>query len=225
MADALVFDLDDTLFAERDFVASGYRAVARHIAGSSGRREHEVFDYMMRVFEAHGRERVLESVMDRFMDSSASVSGLVDVYRRHMPAIRLFAGYREILTQLRSEFKLGILTDGLHEVQKRKVEALGLSELMDAIVYTWEYGSELEKPHPFGFGLILARLGAAASGSLFVGDNPRKDGRGAHNAGMRFIQVAAEDGRERTEGDPAQEKADFVIKNLHELPVILQQAR
>ncbi len=224
MTDALIFDLDDTLYAERDFVASGYRAVARHVAAGTGWPEQSVFDHMMAAFDAHGRGKVLAAVIDRFMDSSASVSELVDVYRHHSPAIRLSAGYGELLKRLHTQFKLGILTDGLPEVQRRKVAALGLSELVDAIVYTWDFGPELEKPHPFGFGLILARLGALASGSLFIGNNPGKDGRGAHSAGMKFIQIAAEEDKQSTECGPAQDEADFVIKSLHELPGILEMA-
>ena len=224
MIDALIFDLDDTLYVERDFVASGYRAVARHIALCYRWPEEIVFDRMMGVFNTDGRGKVLEVAAHEFIGSSASVSELVDIYRRHSPSIQLAPGYEALLERLHLEFRLGILTDGMPEVQRRKIAALRLERLFDAIVYTWESGSELEKPHPFGFGLILDVLGVPPSRSVFIGDNPYKDGRGAHNAGMRFIRVLSGEDTGRSEGCHTEEKADFVVSNLYELPGILQHA-
>ncbi len=225
MIDALVFDLDDTLYPEHKFVASGYRAVAHHVASRYGGPEDVVFARMMAVFRSCGRDKVLDTVVEEFTDFSAPVSELVEVYRNHKPEIRLPSGYCELLGRLRRESRLGILTDGLPEVQKRKIGALGLQELVDAVVYTWEYGREFEKPHVFGFGKILAALGAGTRCSVFIGDSVQKDGRGALDAGMRFIHVAAEGNNSANKRRAAGVQADFVIDNLHELPVVLQLAR
>ncbi len=225
MIEALIFDLDDTLYVEGDFVASGYRAVAHHIALRYSLPEDRVFDEMMATFDAQGREKVLVAAKDRFMDSSVSVAELVDVYRGHSPTIQLLPGYAELLERLRDDFKMGIVTDGLPEVQKRKIQALRLEEMMDSIVYTWEYGPEREKPHPFGFGLMLATLGTSPSNALYIGDNPDKDCRGAHGAGLQFVQVVARANTEEAATVIPNERADFAINNLHELPGILQLSR
>ncbi len=224
MINALIFDLDDTLYDESEFVEGGYRAVASYYARHRGLPEERVFIEMMETFKTERREKVFEMVLARFLNSSDSIKEMVDVYRRHTPTIRLLPGYEELLRRLHSEYHLGIITDGLPEVQKLKVEALRLEETMDKVVYTWEYGPELQKPHPFGFQLMLDSLGIDPVEALFIGDNPRKDCRGAHNAGLRFVKVnTLERGENSAAGDPA-ETADFAINNLHALPALLQRS-
>ncbi len=224
MIEALVFDLDDTLYPEIEFVRGGYWAVARHVASRTRWTEDAVFRRLMTVFNTQGRAMVLSTVIDEFAGTSTSIDELVDVYRRHMPSIRLFDGYEDFLKRLHHDLKLGVLTDGLPEVQRRKVEALRLKEMVDAVIYTWDYGPELEKPHPQGFERITRALDVSPAESVFIGDNPLKDGQGARNAGMRFIQVFHEDTKSRSNGDSTEAKSDGTVRNLLELPCILQLA-
>ncbi len=91
---------------------------------------------------------------------------------------------------------------------------------MDSIICTWEYGQEREKPHPYPFCLQLACLQVQPEEALFVGDNPEKDGRGAHDVGMRYVQL---------QKSPSQadficgRQPDFVIESLLQLPNLLRQ--
>lgn len=224
MIEALIFDLDDTLYRERDFVLSGYRAVARHVALRGSWSEDTVFAEMAFTFEAAGREEVFGRLMERFPGSAASVLELVDVYRKHSPEIHLPQGYDELLKRLSGDFKLGIITDGHPEVQRRKVQALALGDTVRHILYTWDHGRSKEKPHPLGFSLMLGSLKADPSNALFIGDNPVKDGVGAHGAGMRFIQVAGGEKKTDRQTDSFSRSAsDFFIANLFELPGLLQR--
>jgi putative hydrolase of the HAD superfamily len=223
MIRALIFDLDDTLYREKDFVRSGYRAVAQHVAKAYKCKFERVFSTMMNTLSTHGKEMVLPVLKDRFLDPSIPLTELVGIYRIHRPAICLFPGYLKLLKALGNSYRLGIITDGLPEVQKRKVRALDLENLMDNIVYTWEYGREKEKPHPYPFSLMLTTLQAKADSSLFIGDSLGKDCRGAHEAGMRCVQV----GSPSSSGNPSVgaegKQPDFIIESLHQLPEILQQ--
>ena len=221
MIEALIFDLDDTLYPEFEFVAGAYEAVARHIESKFGCRGDDVLSAMISTFRALGRDKVFSMVLDRFLDSSVEVSELVEVYRRHMPSLRLSPRCEDLLRSLRRKFKLGVITDGLPEVQKRKVRSLNLHRLVDRIIYTWEFGRELEKPHPFCFSLMLDLLQSATSRSVFVGDNLDKDWKGARGVGMKFVHILPEhaDGRSRLESD---EEPEFVIRDLCELPQVLR---
>jgi len=223
MIEALIFDLDDTLYTEYDFVVSGYRAVAHEVALRRGRPEEQVFSDMLTTFKCEGRGKVLEMVANRYSDSSLSVAEMVEIYRRHQPAIQMPVGYDNLLRRFRHDYKLGIITDGLPEVQMRKVQALHLGSAVDKIIYTWEHGREMEKPHPFSFRLMLDSLGTSHTGALFIGDNPHKDCRGAHNAGMRFVQVAKGGGAGEAAIYGQDGVADFAINTLHELPDVLRQ--
>jgi len=223
MIQALIFDLDDTLYPERDFVLSGYRAVAHHVADRYGFSFDEAFSTMMEALDTLGRQRVFPSLLMRLPDASVPLAELVEVYRQHRPAIRLFPGYPALLKDLSSQYRLGIITDGLPSVQERKVQALGLEDMVEKIIYSWEYGSEREKPHPLSFSLMLESLQTDPKSALVVGDNPEKDGRGAHGVGMPYAQVwhPASNACQTDEVGP--NAAEFVMDSLFQLPHILRQ--
>jgi putative hydrolase of the HAD superfamily len=220
---ALVFDLDDTLYIEEDFVKSGYRAVAQRLDEIGCCASEAAFEVMIETLETQGRQMVFPALLEAQPSISLSIQDLVEIYRQHTPSIELFPGYMELLKQLRRTHKLGIITDGLPEVQKRKVLALGLSGAMDSILFTWEYGSERQKPHPMPFSMMLDYLGVEPRAALYVGDNPEKDCRGAHGIGMWAALVKRPSRSGGRLGVFPQEKPEFLIETLHELPQILRQ--
>jgi putative hydrolase of the HAD superfamily len=222
MIRAIVFDLDNTLYRERDFVTSGFRAVVQYLADTYGYCVQRLLPAMMTTLEEEGRKAVFDMLRDKFLDSSIPISELVDVYRRHSPSIRLYSGYSGLLKWLARNHKLGIITDGLPEVQQKKVQALRLQSLMDCIVYTWEFGVEKEKPHPFPFSLMLESLGADPDSVLFVGDNPDKDCRGAHGAGMKYAQLQT-CGLGDQDSCSGLDAPEFTIDTLFQLPQILRK--
>jgi putative hydrolase of the HAD superfamily len=218
MIRALVFDLDDTLYCERDFVCSGFLAVAQRMAAVCGADCADIHDFMLAELSAAGRGQVLPAILRRFPDCGFELPDLVSIYRNHVPAIRLFDGCRDLLVRLRKSYRLGLLTDGNPQVQRAKCGALGLGDLFDQMIFTWDFGQEREKPHPFPFRLMLDRLAAAASQALFIGDNIEKDCRGARSVGMKSIRVR----KQGTERFPeCGEDADAVIDSLTQLPFIL----
>jgi putative hydrolase of the HAD superfamily len=162
---------------------------------------------------------VLPRVIERF-NLSVRLEDLVAAYRTHTPEIRLYAGYEGLLREFRKKYRIGIVTDGIPEVQQRKCRALGLAGAVDSIVCTWEYGKEKEKPHPHSFRLILGSLRVQPAEALFIGDSMEKDCRGAHDAGMKCALVARQPG---VRSVPGAGEADFVIGSLFQLPQVLRQ--
>ena len=126
MIRALLFDLDDTLYREADFVASGFRAVAERMAAICRVPSEEIHRQMMDTLAGGGRRKVMPDVLERYPGSGFGLTDLVGIYRGHTPAIRLFTGYGQLLARLRESYRLGIVTDGTPEVQKSKCAALGL---------------------------------------------------------------------------------------------------
>jgi len=218
---ALIFDLDDTLYREIDYVASGYRAVSRYAATKSGCSFAEIYKTMMDTLASQGRHQAMKTVLERYLHAKASIGELVQVYRQHHPEIRLFSGYGSLLQKLRRRYRTGIITDGLPEMQRRKTEALGLGDVVDQIVYTWEFGVDREKPHSLPFLLMLSRLDASPSDSIFIGDNFTKDCEGARQVGMASILVRRADEADR---EDRLERPSHIIDSLLELSEILRKA-
>src|SRR6267143_468241 len=117
---AVIFDLDDTLYPERSYVLSGFRAVARWIETQTGARAAEVYQSL------HGLccQGVRGNTFDRWLAmqglSPDLAHEMVDVYRAHRPEIDLFPGVRRTLQRLQPAARLGLLTDGYREVQQAK---------------------------------------------------------------------------------------------------------
>ena len=134
---AVVFDLDDTLYGERAYVRSGYRAVAEKLRGLSGRDE--PFDaWLWRRFLAGEATGALDALNDQFRLglSSDQIAELVRVYREHRPAIRPYDGLPALLGRLHERYQLALLSDGFLPAQKLKLEALKLERFFDAVVFT-----------------------------------------------------------------------------------------
>ena len=232
MIQAILFDLDDTLYPENEFVLSGYRAVARETALRGECEYNDAVDCMQTAFYAAGRKEVFPGLLARFPGLCMTLEDMVRVYREHIPEICLFPGYGSLLEEFGKKYHLGMITDGLPYVQRGKVSALGIEELFEKIIYTWDYGEERQKPHLYPFALMLESLRITPESALFVGDNPEKDGRGALDAGMVYVRVkhpGNEIGRcprlfIDADGDDCAPMADyFVIESLLQLPDILLQ--
>jgi putative hydrolase of the HAD superfamily len=223
MLQALVFDLDDTLYVERHFVMSGYRAVARYLENEGCCPFERAFSIMVDAFDASGRQAVFPTLLEQHPRISLSIAELVAIYRKHEPAIHLYPGYLQLLRKLSRDYRLGVITDGLPAVQERKIRALGLQNIMNRIIYTWEYGSEKEKPHPLSFSLMLDFLRAGPDATIYIGDNPEKDCKGAHGVGMKFAQVRRPYSRDDDWHARAEEPPEFVLDTLFQLPDILQR--
>ena len=217
MIEAILFDLDDTLYSEKEFVVSGYKTVARKVAATNGCDFTAAFEYMMYSLQTAGRRTVFSDLLAYFPTIPFTINDLVWTYREHIPIIELMPGYRKLLQQLRKNYRLGIITDGLPVTQRNKVSALGIEGLFDRIIYSWDYGQEREKPHPHSFTLMAEFFRLPPKSMLFIGDNTEKDGRGAEGAGMKYIRVMSPP----DETIPCAD-GEKIIGNLLQLPQVLK---
>lgn len=188
---AVLFDLDDTLYDEITFVLSGFRAVSAYLANRFKVNEREVFSTMIEILKKEGRGKIFDRMLERYgLYSSHLVEELVKVYRLHIPTISLYPDVQPTFRALkRHGVKLGIITDGLHTVQKRKVTALGLQNLVDIIIYTDELGREYWKPHPLAFQQAVTMLGIKPAEAIYVGNDPAKDFAGPNSIGMFSVHL------------------------------------
>ncbi len=187
---AVVFDLDDTLFRERDYVRSGFAAVADALRGRLGTRA-EYERWMWRRF-ASGKTRDVFDALSRHYRlglSPARIAELVEVYRRHSPAIRPCRGVTGLLERLRRRhLRLALLTDGYLPAQQLKLDALGLAGWFDAIVLAERLGRDAWKPSPRGFHAVRRKLRTPHHACAYVADNPAKDFLAPNRLGWLSVQ-------------------------------------
>lgn len=220
MIRAVLFDLDDTLYREDDFARSGFGVVARELEARGVGCQADLRGRLQAIHATEGRERVLDKLAARVGFPAAWVPGLVERYRAHVPAIALAPDAARALARLRGRYRLGCVTNGWAAVQRRKIEALGLATVLDAVVVADELGRRHWKPSPLPFLRCCDRLGVGPAESVHVGDDPERDVRGARNAGIASVRL-------RRGGDDAgagDVRPDFEVASLDELEPLLRPA-
>ena len=173
---AVVFDLDDTLYPEHDYVLSGFQAVSRWSAENLGIDADTAFDELAEFHRAGVRGDTFDRWLHKHgLRAETWTLQLVDVYREHKPRLACFPEVPAVLAELRKSYSIGLVSDGYLEVQRRKLEGLGLFTSFDAIVFSDELGRDAWKPSTRPFREILRRLRVDAHQAVYVADNPLKD--------------------------------------------------
>jgi putative hydrolase of the HAD superfamily len=224
--DAILFDLDDTLYPEREYVRSGMGAVADWAHAQFGCDRDQTASELWQLFEAYGSGTVFDRwLLQRGLNVADCVPKMVEVYGGHEPTIVLYTGVRELLARLRDKYRLAIVTDGLLGTQTRKVAALGIERCFDAIVYSDVLGREYWKPSVRPYEMALQQLAVCACDAMYVADNPAKDFRGARELGMRTVRVRYEMGlRCRDEAPDDRHAPDTEITDLRMLEEVIDGA-
>jgi putative hydrolase of the HAD superfamily len=190
---AVGFDLDYTLWDQGHFAESFFGSIAWELGGRLGCRGDRV-ERVLRSTLAQltmGHPRVFDEALRRMgVEDPGLVAELVDRYHRHRPPVRLYPGARRALQRLRDRgYRLFLVTDGMSDTQRYKVEALGLRPCFDELVFTGDLPPILHKPSPFPFLLACRRMGLQPRQCAFVGDNPLCDFEGPMRLGMLTVGV------------------------------------
>lgn len=162
----LIFDLDDTLYKEYDFVASGFKSISNLYTG----QEKEVLSEMLETFDNKGN--VFKHLISNHPCVTIDKNDLIHQYRNHIPLIKLPSDREEFLGRIKEiGCRTGLLTDGRSVTQRNKIRALGLQDYFDLIVISEEIGSE--KPALKNYHIFKETFGNMEF--TFFGDNPAKD--------------------------------------------------
>jgi putative hydrolase of the HAD superfamily len=185
MYQALLFDLDDTLYDLRSYWRMRLlRALATLVP-----------DYPHFDCEALARRALAERIY--MMHWPDFVRGL-GVENEELVALsnavfcdgwfdemELYEDSVPTLLQLRKRYKLGLITNGPSEIQHKKINRFGLSNYFDILIVSEDVG--VEKPDPTIFEIALKQLGVGAKEAVYIGDSPEFDLCGAAAASMDAI--------------------------------------
>jgi putative hydrolase of the HAD superfamily len=140
-----VFDLDDTLYSEIDFVKSSFKYIACNIEPDLSL---ELYDKMLQLFLSGAN--VFSYIIEKFPGKQKSMDELLNLYRNHFPDITLKEGVFEMLKKIKSKNgRIGLITNGRQITQRNKIEALGLKKIIDDTIISEEFG--FEKPNEEAF--------------------------------------------------------------------------
>lgn len=197
MMKAVIFDLDDTLY---DQAQPFQRAVQEYLPVSDEEIE-ELYvtfrRYADAVFEkaATGEMSLEASHLYRLQETlkekgihvaDEKALAIQAAYSRYQGQLVLDKRWYSLLEACQSAgIQLGIITNGPHQHQEKKIRSLGLQKWIDKdyILISGQVG--MTKPSPSIFQLMEERLQLSASDLLYIGDSFENDVIGSKQAGWQ----------------------------------------
>lgn len=159
-----VFDLDDTLFHEIDYLTSAFKEIATLFD------KNIILPKMLEWY--HQKEDVFANLIRENPETSYTKEQLLTIYRNHKPEIQLQNGARQILENLFSnQIKMILVTDGRSITQRNKIASLQLTRYFEAIFISEETGTEKKE------GFTFQKINNQYKGYTIysIGDNINKD--------------------------------------------------
>lgn len=156
-----VFDLDDTLYSERDFEKSGIEFVYNYL---------EIRNQNLEFF-LKNRSNWIELIIEN-TTQKISIDFLLNLYRNHFPTINLYNDAKVFLDELVSrKIEFSLITDGRSITQRNKLKALGIESIFKKIIISEEIQSE--KPSEVNFCMVVDQKNH--SNFVYIADNLKKD--------------------------------------------------
>tara|TARA_Y100000591_G_scaffold331958_1_gene367561 strand:+ start:1401 stop:2069 length:669 start_codon:yes stop_codon:yes gene_type:complete len=183
MYNAIIFDLDDTLYKEIDYVMSGFKAVSTFVAGKTNQNHNLLLKNLILNYNADLNPFL--SLIDKY-SLDITIKEMKNIYRSHIPTIQMDMNTKNILTILKRRNELrGLMTDGRTIQQRNKIKSLGLEQYFSDILISGEFGSE--KPNIANYSYFMKNENNLNTKYFYIGDNPKKDFKSANELGWITI--------------------------------------
>ena len=224
MITTVVFDLDDTLYDEIEYCKSGFTAVAEFLAElPEAPTAERIFTALWKQFTGGNRTNTFNAALDQLEISydDKQIKELVNIYRNHIPKIKLPQDSRDILCELKAKYTLALLTDGFLPGQKLKVQSLEIEKYFECIIYTEQLGREFWKPSLAGFEKIINILNTKPENMVYIADNEKKDFIAPNKLGFFTVQLIRHNRLHTSVSTQSDAHAQRIIHKITQLPAFL----
>jgi len=234
---AVLFDLDDTLFAHRESVEAGIGSYRAALGGPLAEAEPAAEFARWNALEEEHYHRYLAGEVDFREQRRARARGFVAPYGIELDDeaaeawFETYLGHYETSWRLHDDVadciaaiaprSLGIITNGELAFQSSKVLGTGLEQLIpiENVIASGVVG--VAKPDARIFELAAAHLGVPPEEACYVGDRLHTDAIGAARAGMLGVLIDRRGVATREQLAEAAAEGVPVIRTLAELPALL----
>ncbi len=216
----IIFDLDDTLYdCSGTLVVRGRRQVAKTIAKLINCSEEEAYQLQLDMEEKYGvKTNIYEKIVSHYHLPGAYVQELLEEFVHvEISNITLFSDVVDTLMHLKSQgYKLVLVTSGDTEIQRKKIDVLGLNNrYFDDIVITERNNDQSKKAC---FQEIMKRYDLQPEEVICVGD--KIDDELAASKSLGLVTIMFEHGRHYKAYLKVQDKyikPDYFIKHIKDI--------
>lgn len=223
MIKGAVFDLDHTLFdryATQRICMKGFCQYFDVADGMTDEKAADIVEYADKRFNHYGWEAIHEYLIKENVFKTVPTFEFYCTFLngkfREYAVPYDFA--KPMLLELKNKgLKLGLITNGGSELQRKKLKMLDLEDIFDEIIISQELG--VGKPDTKPFEVMAERLGIAPENLIYVGDNPQNDIEPSRKAGYTPVWVM-------TTGYwvfPEIEVPEFCIKDSSKIPEVINK--
>jgi len=219
----VIFDLDNVLYDEGDYVIAAYRKIASFLSERCSLSEEEICSKLVSDLRRKGSmyPRLFNDLLAELKLDQSLVPDLLKLYASATLDLSLFPDAEDALRVLREQrIKLGLVTNGNVAIQRNKIRLLKLERCFDAIVYAREVG-KADKPDPEAYRFALEALGVKPEETICVGDNPYTDFWGAKKLGIQTVRVCRGEFKDVRLSEEFE--ADITVRTLSEICSLINQ--
>ena len=204
MQSAIIFDLDETLLDEKTYRIHLFQKLLKYT-------EYKNKNFNHRNIKNYSLNRSIKN---------ESFSNLRNIYysSSYIPLIK---NSLKILQKLKKKYLLCLITDGNELHQFNKIYFSGLLELIEPRNIIINSKKKFMKPSINSYQNIILLNNLNPEKSYYVGDNPKKDFKGAKKVGLKTIRLIQGKNRKIKKN----KYIDYEIKGLKNINTILKKIK
>ncbi|HDX9588386.1 TPA: HAD family hydrolase [Bacillus pseudomycoides] len=217
---AIVFDMDDTLYREKDYIISGFKAVDHWLKNRY--KKTGFYNVAIQLFDSGEKKFVFNKALQQLNINydEKLISDMLEQFRSHEPDIQLLEEAEWVLHNLIHTIKIGLISDGYLIPQEKKVNALKLKEKFHSIVLTDRFGKEHWKPSQIPYQQMSMELQIPHHQCVYIGDNSTKDFITAKKLGWTTVHINRKNGIYYNLEVEQEYTAHYIINDLRKLSSI-----
>jgi hypothetical protein len=167
----LVFDLDNTIYQETDFLFKIYKEISKTATNNP---PNIIYNFLKKTFIEKGRKNLFNKLIKKFSSESFTIENCLSIMKKFKcdQCIDTFPWFNKFLSKMKKDFIIKIITNGTFEQQQNKIKSIKFNwpkELIEVI-----YASFIEsKPGVLSFYKLKGVEDFILP--IYVGDSPEDE--------------------------------------------------
>ncbi|MFB0900697.1 MAG: HAD family hydrolase [Dehalococcoidia bacterium] len=232
--EGITLDLDDTLVDSRSAWKNGFKKTFSDLiclnkqTTSQFNLDTIYIEYTQIVSTSHETAKSSEwsediakisykEISKKYLNIEININEIWNNFEKEWQAsIDLFPESLEIIKNLSTKYKLGMITNGLSAHQRFKIEKFSLEKFFNCILISEEFGNQ--KPDKSIFNKATELMKIKPQEIIHIGDNPAHDVIGANNSEIISCWIKRKNNWYK---ENINIRPDYTIKNLKEIIQII----